>query len=73
MNINVDPSTLEDVICAECGSNHFKDVVVIKRISAILSPSGKEGIISVPEFVCASCGYGLKYTMERESDALIQF
>jgi len=30
---------------------------LMKKISAIASPNGKEGIIPIPTFSCVACGY----------------
>ena len=52
---NVDLSTAVDVVCESCGSKQFKEVAYIKRVSAIMSPSGKEMIVPVGTFACAAC------------------
>lgn len=54
---NVDLSTAVDIICESCGGRHFREVAFIKRVSALVSPSGKEMIVPVGTFSCASCGH----------------
>jgi len=54
---NVDLSSAIDVICEKCGSNKFREVAFIKRVSALLSPSGKEMVVPVGTFACADCGH----------------
>ena len=48
--------TAPNIVCSDCGSKTFMEVAVLKRISAILSPSGKEEIYPIPVFVCSKCG-----------------
>ena len=41
--------------CA-CGGMLFRPSMVFKKISAILSPSGKEEILPIDVMVCEKCG-----------------
>lgn len=54
---NVDLTNALDVFCEKCASRTFKEVALIKRVSALLSPSGKEMIVPVGTFACAQCGH----------------
>ena len=56
-NINIKPEDLKDIICGECGSKYFRQVQAFKRISALLSPTGKEQILPIPVFRCDDCGF----------------
>jgi hypothetical protein len=47
----------EDVKCDECQSIYFSAVAAIKRLSALMSPSGKEVMVPVQTFQCVNCGY----------------
>lgn len=40
----------------ECGSILFRNVSAAKRLSAIMSPDGKEHIIPVELYLCEQCG-----------------
>lgn len=53
--MNVDISQAEDMICEKCESRVFAPAVVLKKISALLSPSGKETMIPIQLFMCAKC------------------
>lgn len=48
-------ATSPNVVC-ECGSKVFNSALVLKKISALVSPTGKEEIVDIPVFVCAKCG-----------------
>ena len=55
--LQIDPSMLKDICCDECGGKFFRAVNAFKRISALVSPTGKEQIIPVPTYRCDDCGY----------------
>ena len=44
------------VSCDECGNITFKEVLTFKKISAILSPTGKEEVVPMPIVACEKCG-----------------
>lgn len=52
-----DLSLATDIVCENCGNLTFQEVMLMKKISAIASPNGKEGIIPIPTFSCVACGY----------------
>jgi hypothetical protein len=54
---NVDLSSALDVVCESCGSIQFKEVALIKRVSALVSPTGKEAVVPVGTFACAACSH----------------
>jgi ribosomal protein L33 len=47
----------EDVLCEECESRFFTQVCCVKKISALLAPSGVETRIPVYTLQCTSCGH----------------
>lgn len=56
MNRTIDLSEQEDVVCKNCGNNIYLPAVRIKRISALISQTGKETIAPVQVFACTECG-----------------
>ena len=44
-----------NIVC-ECGGMIFAEKLFFKKISAILSPSGKEEVAPMPIIVCEKCG-----------------
>lgn len=42
--------------CDKCGSIYFKEVVVLKSISGLISPTGEPMTIPINVFVCDKCG-----------------
>ena len=57
LNLNIKPSDMKDITCEQCGSKYFRQVQAFKRISALISPTGKEQIVPVPTFRCDECGF----------------
>lgn len=45
-----------NVVCPNCGGKTFVEVVVLKKLSPILSPTGKEEMYPIPVFTCSKCG-----------------
>ena len=56
-NINIKPEDLDDICCENCGGKYFRQVQAFKRLSGLLSPTGKEQIVPVPVFKCDECGF----------------
>jgi ribosomal protein L37E len=52
-----DLSTATDIVCENCGNLTFQEVLLMKKVSALVSPNGKEGIVPIPTFSCVACGF----------------
>ena len=54
----VDLSQAETMKCDHdsCENSLFIESYVLKRISALISPTGQEGIVPIQVFACGSCG-----------------
>ena len=55
--VNVDLNNASDVVCDNCGNYTFVAVMMMKRLSALLSPTGQEAIIPIQSFACNACGW----------------
>ena len=55
--MNVDISQTSEMKCDECENNTFKQTMMLRKVSAIVSPNGKETIIPVGVFACEKCGH----------------
>jgi len=53
--LNTNSSNIPLETC-ECGSKIWTQGIIIKKISALLSQSGKEEIMPIPVFLCSKCG-----------------
>jgi|TARA_R100000008_G_scaffold86169_1_gene78218 uncharacterized OB-fold protein len=58
--INVDLKQAEDVGCEKCESLYFTPVIMVKKLSALISPTGQELKFPVQCFQCKECGHILE-------------
>ena len=54
--ININPEDTTGISCDHCKSEFYIPVYMLRKVSAVLSPSGREEIIQVPVMACAQCG-----------------
>ena len=54
--VQVDLTDAETMTCGKCDNKIFIQGYVIKKISAIISPTGQEVIAPVQVFNCGNCG-----------------
>ena len=54
---NVDLTHAKTMECEECGCKGFKLTLMLKKLSALLSPTGQEAMIPVAAFCCEQCGH----------------
>ena len=64
MNIDFSQTTAET--CEECGNDTFVQVYKMRKLSALLSPTGQESMIPIQIFACAKCGYVNKRFQPKE-------
>lgn len=55
--INLDLSSATDITCDSCGNYTFEQVLLMKKMSALVSPTGKEAIVPIPTYSCNACGF----------------
>ena len=60
----VDLSKADTIKCDDCGNYLFITSYVIKRVSAILSPTGQEGLVPIQVYSCGNCGQVPKSLLE---------
>mgnify|MGYP001035846874 CR=1 FL=1 len=54
-NVHIDLTLAKDLLCENCENNNFKQTMIIKKMSALTSPSGKEMVIPISVFACEKC------------------
>ena len=52
----LDINQTKEVVCEACGGIAFIECTVLRRVSAILSGSGKEGFFPIQSYGCLRCG-----------------
>ena len=55
--MQVDISQTTEEVCESCGNDTFTQVYKIRKLSALLSPTGQPTMITMQLFTCAKCGY----------------
>ena len=75
MNINreqpglkVDMSQTTSVSCEACEHDVFIPAFKMRRLSALLSPHGKETMMPIQVFACAKCGHINKEFLLKEGN-----
>ena len=79
--VKVDLAQAETMKCEYCENYLFISSTIIKRLSAILSPTGEETLIPIDVYSCGNCGRvpktmlkgsGVEETPELEEDKLFR-
>ena len=54
--VELDISKADTIQCEECGNASFIPAFFLKKISALMSPTGKEAIVPIQVYSCGNCG-----------------
>tara|TARA_R100000315_G_C5199822_1_gene117364 strand:- start:116 stop:370 length:255 start_codon:yes stop_codon:yes gene_type:complete len=54
---SVDLTHAKTMQCEACGCKGFKQTMMLKKLSSLMSPTGQEAIIPVGAFACEACGH----------------
>ena len=52
----LDISKADTIVCEGCGNASFIQAFFLKKISALMSPTGKEAVVPMQVFSCGNCG-----------------
>ena len=55
-NVQVDLREADTIKCDDCGNYLFLTTFILKRLSALISPSGEEALVPVQVYSCGDCG-----------------
>ena len=64
MQVDLSQTTAE--VCEKCENDTFVQVFKMRKLSALLSPAGKESMIPIQAFACAKCGHVNKGFLPKE-------
>ena len=53
----IDMSQTTQIQCEKCENSTFKQTLLIRKMSALVSPNGQETVIPVAVFACEKCGH----------------
>jgi len=53
----IDMSKTTPIICEKCEGKTFKQTLMLRKLSRIVSPNGQDTIVPVAVFACEGCGH----------------
>ena len=56
-NVQLDLSQAETILCEKCSNGLFIQSFFLKKLSALVSPTGQEAVIPVQVYSCGNCGH----------------
>ena len=56
MQEQIDISKTSAIKCEKCENQTFKQSLLLRKLSALVSPNGQETLVPVQVFACEKCG-----------------
>ena len=53
----IDMSQTTPIKCEKCDNSTFKQTLLVRKLSALVSPNGQETVIPIAVFACEKCGH----------------
>ena len=53
----IDLTHAKTLECEKCGCKGFKQTLMLKKLSALVSPNGQEAMVPVAVFACENCNH----------------
>ena len=57
MQEQIDITKTSAINCDKCENQTFKQSLLLRKLSALVSPNGQETLVPVQVFACESCGH----------------
>ena len=57
MQQTIDFSKTTQIKCEACEGSTFKQTLLLRKLSALVSPNGQETIVPMQVFACEKCGH----------------
>ena len=57
MQETIDFSKTSEIKCEKCQNPSFKQTLLLRKLSALVSPNGQETIVPMQVFGCEACGH----------------
>ena len=57
MQEQIDFSKTTQIKCEACEGSSFKQTLLLRKMSALVAPSGQETIVPMQVFACEKCGH----------------
>lgn len=55
--MNVGYEQTDSIVCEKCEGEVFVPAFLLRKVSALVSPTGKETVLPVQLFACANCNH----------------
>ena len=55
--LNVSIEKTMPIQCESCGNDTFTQALYLRKVSALLTGTGQEGVVPIPTFICVACNY----------------
>ena len=65
---NIDLTHAKTLECEKCQCKGFKQTMMLKKLSPLVSPTGQEALIPVAAFACEACSHINKEFEDAELD-----
>jgi len=53
----IDITKTNEIVCEKCKNDTFEQTLMLRKLSAIVSPTNQETIVPVQVFDCKKCGH----------------
>ncbi len=53
----IDMSQTTSIKCEKCENQTFKQTLLLRKVSALVSPNGQEQYVPIAVFACEKCGH----------------
>ena len=53
---NIDLTHAQDIECEKCGGKGFRQTMMLKKLSSLMSPTGQEAMDPIQVYSCGNCG-----------------
>ena len=57
MQQQIEISKTSAINCEKCENSTFKQTLLIRKVSALVSPNGQEQYVPIAVFACEKCGH----------------
>ena len=57
MQEQIDITKTSAINCEKCDNSTFKQTLLLRNLSALVSPSGQDTIVPMQVFACEKCGH----------------
>ena len=57
VNINVNPSDTLPIVCEECGSDKFRPIFFLRKISKFMTGESEDTVMPIDSLACLECNH----------------